>query len=171
MVGTCNARVQRDLLKEIARVKGLGDDADKEAEVKELKRQMNEWTASYRTDRTFGGRPSFSNMYSAVNALAGHWNSFGADAPIPKKRLTRIDKAPPPRPVSTRICARACSCSEGRRALVCHDTLQLTQHAGLAAQAYREVQTRRRARAGAGRRREIPHTRPLSNLGGPQVRQ
>ena len=39
-----------------------------------------------------GGRPSFTNLYSAVNALAGHWNSFGADAPVPKKRIGRIEQ-------------------------------------------------------------------------------
>lgn len=111
--------MQRDLLKAIARVKTLGEDADKEAEVKELKREMNEWTAAYRTDRTFGGRPSFSNMYSAVNALAGHWNSFGADAPIPKKRLTRIDKARlslrPPHTGRARLRNTRACCTRSRR--------------------------------------------------------
>jgi hypothetical protein len=33
-----------------------------------------------------------SNTYSALNALAGHYNSFGATAPIPKKRLERLTK-------------------------------------------------------------------------------
>jgi hypothetical protein len=33
-----------------------------------------------------------SNTYSALNALAGHYNSFGATAPIPKKRLDRLTK-------------------------------------------------------------------------------
>lgn len=33
-----------------------------------------------------------SNTYSALNALAGHYNSFGTNAPIPKKRLERIEK-------------------------------------------------------------------------------
>jgi len=33
-----------------------------------------------------------SNTYSALNALAGHYNSFGATAPIPKKRLERLSK-------------------------------------------------------------------------------
>lgn len=32
------------------------------------------------------------NTYSVVNALSGHFNSFGASAPIPKKRLDRIQK-------------------------------------------------------------------------------
>lgn len=33
-----------------------------------------------------------SNAYSALNALAGHYNNFGTNAPIPKKRLERIEK-------------------------------------------------------------------------------
>lgn len=33
-----------------------------------------------------------STTYSAVNALAGHFNSFGLTAPVPKKRLERIQK-------------------------------------------------------------------------------
>lgn len=32
------------------------------------------------------------NTYSVLNALAGHYNSFGATAPIPKKRLERVLK-------------------------------------------------------------------------------
>ncbi len=30
--------------------------------------------------------------YAAVNALAGHYNSFGPTAPLPKKRLERLRK-------------------------------------------------------------------------------
>lgn len=40
-----------------------------------------------------------SNTYSALNALAGHYNSFGATAPIPKKRLERLTKVGPNDPV------------------------------------------------------------------------
>lgn len=32
------------------------------------------------------------NTYSALNALAGHFNSFGVEAPLPKKRLERVQK-------------------------------------------------------------------------------
>jgi hypothetical protein len=35
---------------------------------------------------------SCRNTYSALNALAGHYNSFGATAPVPKKRMERIQK-------------------------------------------------------------------------------
>ena len=48
------------------------------------------WVASYRRDQSYSGRISYSNMYSALNAIAGHYNSFGTSYPIPKKRLDRI---------------------------------------------------------------------------------
>lgn len=41
------------------------------------------------------------NTYSALNALAGHYNSFGTSAPIPKKRLDRLVK------VRARVCVGA----------------------------------------------------------------
>jgi hypothetical protein len=46
-----------------------------------------------RRDTQFSGRPSFGNTYSAVNAITGHINSFGAQQPVPKKRAERIVKA------------------------------------------------------------------------------
>jgi photosystem II Psb27 protein len=36
--------------------------------------------------------PPDSNTYSALNALAGQYNSFGTQASIPKKRLERLLK-------------------------------------------------------------------------------
>lgn len=33
-----------------------------------------------------------STTYTVLNALAGHFNSFGNNAPLPKKRLDRIVK-------------------------------------------------------------------------------
>lgn len=44
------------------------------------------------SDTSFSGRPSYGNTYSAVNAMAGHLNSFGPTAPVPKKRLERMVK-------------------------------------------------------------------------------
>lgn len=32
------------------------------------------------------------NTYTALNALAGHFNSYGLSQPLPKKRLERIQK-------------------------------------------------------------------------------
>ena len=48
------------------------------------------WVARYRRDQEFSGRISYSNMYSALNAIAGHYNSFGTTYPLPKKRYDRI---------------------------------------------------------------------------------
>ena len=36
--------------------------------------------------------PARRNTYTVLNALAGHFNSFGNNAPLPKKRLDRIVK-------------------------------------------------------------------------------
>lgn len=99
------ACVQSKLLADIRTTVALPGDDDKEAAVKVLKKEMNDWTAKYRNSGE-GGRPSFSNMYSAVNALAGHWTSFGADAPVPKKRMARITKVRAtslPRPAAYRL--------------------------------------------------------------------
>lgn len=88
---TCGCCVQGALLTKINATLEMGPDQDKEAAVKALKKDMNDWTSQYRNSG-LAGRPSFSNLYSVVNALAGHWNNFGADAPVPKKRIGRIMK-------------------------------------------------------------------------------
>merc|ERR1712100_735831 len=62
----------------------------KEQKVDSLKTEINRWVAKYRREPKFGGRPSYNNMYSAVNALSGHFNTFGLSAPVPKKRLDRV---------------------------------------------------------------------------------
>lgn len=68
------------------------DDPSKEDKVKDLRKDINSWVAKYRREPKVSGRPSFGNTYSALNALAGHYNSFGVEAPIPKKRLERLVK-------------------------------------------------------------------------------
>ncbi|CAG9466052.1 unnamed protein product [Pedinophyceae sp. YPF-701] len=65
-------------------------DPNTEAAVADVRKDINAYVSKYRRDERFSGKPSFSNLYSAVNAMAGHYNSFGADAPIPKKRLERV---------------------------------------------------------------------------------
>lgn len=66
------------------------DDESKGPAVEQLRKDTNQWVASYRRDQSYSGRISYSNMYSALNAIAGHYNSFGTSYPIPKKRLDRI---------------------------------------------------------------------------------
>merc|ERR1712224_506551 len=66
------------------------DVSGKEQKVDNLKTAINRWVAKYRREPKFGGRPSYNNMYSAVNALSGHFNTFGFSAPVPKKRFERV---------------------------------------------------------------------------------
>ncbi|KAL6764367.1 photosystem II Pbs27-domain-containing protein [Haematococcus lacustris] len=68
------------------------DDPSKEDKVKELRKEINGWVADFRREPKVAGRPSYGQTYSVLNALAGHYNSFGATAPIPKKRMERITK-------------------------------------------------------------------------------
>ncbi|KAL5209449.1 hypothetical protein ABZP36_005072 [Zizania latifolia] len=60
------------------------------AAVEELRELSNSWVAKYRREKSLLGRPSFREMYSALNAVSGHYISFGPTAPIPNKRRVRI---------------------------------------------------------------------------------
>eukprot|EP00468_Gymnochlora_sp_CCMP2014_P000879 CAMPEP_0167740954 /NCGR_PEP_ID=MMETSP0110_2-20121227/583_1 /TAXON_ID=629695 /ORGANISM="Gymnochlora sp., Strain CCMP2014" /LENGTH=153 /DNA_ID=CAMNT_0007624943 /DNA_START=168 /DNA_END=629 /DNA_ORIENTATION=- len=66
------------------------DDGKAEA-VASLKKEGNRWVAKWRGSK-FSSSPSFGNLYSVVNAVNGHYNTFGANTNIPKKRLARVDK-------------------------------------------------------------------------------
>ena len=58
--------------------------------VAELRETSNSWVAKYRKEKALLGRVSFRDMYSALNAVSGHYISFGPTAPIPAKRKARI---------------------------------------------------------------------------------
>ena len=58
--------------------------------VAELRETSNTWVAKYRREKDLLGRPSFRDIYSALNAVSGHYISFGPTAPIPAKRKARI---------------------------------------------------------------------------------
>lgn len=58
--------------------------------VAELREASNTWVAKYRREKALLGRASFRDMYSALNAVSGHYISFGPTAPIPAKRKARI---------------------------------------------------------------------------------
>ncbi|KAL5986953.1 hypothetical protein ACLOJK_015288 [Asimina triloba] len=60
------------------------------AAVAELREASNTWVAKYRREKALLGRPSFRDMYSALNAVSGHYISFGPTSPIPAKRKARI---------------------------------------------------------------------------------
>ena len=66
---------------------------EREAAMKGVKEQTVAWVSAYRRDPKFAGRPSFSQMYSAVNALDGQLVSFGLKANFPAKRLERMMKS------------------------------------------------------------------------------
>lgn len=58
--------------------------------VAELRDTSNSWVAKYRREKALLARASFRDMYSALNAVSGHYISFGPTAPIPAKRRARI---------------------------------------------------------------------------------
>jgi photosystem II Psb27 protein len=60
------------------------------AAVAELREASNSWVAKYRKEKELLGRASFRDIYSALNAVSGHYISFGPTAPIPAKRKARI---------------------------------------------------------------------------------
>ncbi|GAB2285342.1 hypothetical protein Dimus_019796 [Dionaea muscipula] len=58
--------------------------------VAELRDASNTWVAKYRREKALLGRASFRDMYSALNAVSGHYINFGPTSPIPAKRKARI---------------------------------------------------------------------------------
>ncbi|CAG7900305.1 hypothetical protein BRARA_H03081 [Brassica rapa] len=58
--------------------------------VAELREASNSWVAKYRKEKALLGKASFRDMYAALNAVSGHYVSFGPTAPIPAKRKARI---------------------------------------------------------------------------------
>ncbi|KAK9924712.1 hypothetical protein M0R45_033066 [Rubus argutus] len=58
--------------------------------VAELRETSNSWVAKYRREKNLLARVSFRDIYSAINAVSGHYVSFGPTAPIPAKRKARI---------------------------------------------------------------------------------
>ncbi|XP_021737498.1 photosystem II repair protein PSB27-H1, chloroplastic-like [Chenopodium quinoa] len=65
-------------------------DPDVADAVADLRATSNFWVAKYRKEKSLLGRPSFRDMYSALNAVSGHYISFGPTSPIPAKRRARI---------------------------------------------------------------------------------
>ncbi|XP_061337633.1 photosystem II repair protein PSB27-H1, chloroplastic [Gastrolobium bilobum] len=66
------------------------NDPNVAAAVAELRDTSNSWVAKYRREKALLGRASFRDIYSAINAVSGHYISFGPTAPIPAKRKARI---------------------------------------------------------------------------------
>lgn len=68
------------------------DNPAREEALKSVRGSTVSWVSRYRRDPKFSGRPSYSNLYSAINAIDGQLNSFGFTSKIPAKRLDRIQK-------------------------------------------------------------------------------
>ncbi|KAL8145665.1 photosystem II repair protein PSB27-H1, chloroplastic [Apium graveolens] len=66
------------------------NDPDVADAVAQLRETSNSWVAKYRKEKALLGRSSFRDIYSALNAVSGHYISFGPTAPIPAKRRVRI---------------------------------------------------------------------------------
>jgi photosystem II Psb27 protein len=65
---------------------------NREDTVASVRDEANKWVAKYRRQSKFSGRPSYGNTYSAINAVLGHYNNFGASTLFPKRRLERVVK-------------------------------------------------------------------------------
>lgn len=55
------------------------------------KNTIYEFIARYRRDENVTGRPSFTTMQTALDALAGYYNSYG-NRPLSKKLKTRLEQ-------------------------------------------------------------------------------
>ncbi|CAA2998900.1 photosystem II repair PSB27-H1, chloroplastic [Olea europaea subsp. europaea] len=66
------------------------NDPNIDSAVAQLRETSNSWVAKYRREKALLGRASFRDIYSALNAISGHYISFGPTAPIPAKRKQRI---------------------------------------------------------------------------------
>eukprot|EP00472_Partenskyella_glossopodia_P011126 CAMPEP_0197515640 /NCGR_PEP_ID=MMETSP1318-20131121/709_1 /TAXON_ID=552666 /ORGANISM="Partenskyella glossopodia, Strain RCC365" /LENGTH=213 /DNA_ID=CAMNT_0043064065 /DNA_START=56 /DNA_END=697 /DNA_ORIENTATION=+ len=67
------------------------DDEGKKEAVLNLKVEGNRWVAKWRNSK-MSSSPSFGNLYSVVNAVNGHYNTFGPNSNLPKKRMARVEK-------------------------------------------------------------------------------
>ena len=66
------------------------DSPDKAGAIEKTRQLTNAWVAKYRRDKAITGRPSYGNVYSALNAVSGHYNNFGTKYPLPQKRKDRV---------------------------------------------------------------------------------
>eukprot|EP00183_Erythrolobus_madagascarensis_P006793 CAMPEP_0185844374 /NCGR_PEP_ID=MMETSP1354-20130828/563_1 /TAXON_ID=708628 /ORGANISM="Erythrolobus madagascarensis, Strain CCMP3276" /LENGTH=192 /DNA_ID=CAMNT_0028544027 /DNA_START=123 /DNA_END=701 /DNA_ORIENTATION=- len=55
------------------------------------RKSMNEFVAQYRRNGKVSGSVSFSTLYTAINTLSGHFQSYGNSYPVPEKRRKRLN--------------------------------------------------------------------------------
>ncbi|MDY6936717.1 MAG: photosystem II protein Psb27 [Cyanobacteriota bacterium] len=67
---------------------GTPEKAKAQAQAKDT---IYEFIARYRRDENVTGRPSFTTIQTALDSLAGHYNSYG-NRPLSKKLKTRLDR-------------------------------------------------------------------------------
>ena len=65
-------------------------DDGKAAAIEKTRNLTNAWVARYRRDKGITGKPSYGQVYSALNAVSGHYNNFGTKYPLPVKRKERV---------------------------------------------------------------------------------
>lgn len=51
---------------------------------------MTEFVANYRRSTNISGKLSYSNLYTSISVLAGHYASYGPKFPVPEKRRKRL---------------------------------------------------------------------------------
>ena len=80
LFGDPNVKYTEQTSKMIANMKAAlempTDDPNKEETMKALRQETITWVSAYRRDPKFSGRPSYSNLYTAINALDGQVSSF-----------------------------------------------------------------------------------------------
>lgn len=51
---------------------------------------MVEFVSNYRRSDKINGKLSYSNLYTSISVLAGHYASYGPKFPVPEKRRKRL---------------------------------------------------------------------------------
>lgn len=54
------------------------------------RKEMTEFVSYYRRFPNVAGKLSYSNLYTSINVLAGHYASYGPRFPVPEKRKKRL---------------------------------------------------------------------------------
>ena len=54
------------------------------------KKEMTDFVSYYRRFPKIAGKLSYSNLYTSINVLAGHYASYGPKFPVPEKRRKRL---------------------------------------------------------------------------------
>ncbi|KAG5177430.1 photosystem II Pbs27-domain-containing protein [Tribonema minus] len=57
---------------------------------KNCRQEMIDFVSYYRRFPNVSGKLSYSNLYTSINVLAGHYASYGPKFPVPEKRRKRL---------------------------------------------------------------------------------